>query len=257
MWANAVLTSSRTVTELCGVQVHSRLMQDVEDARQHVNIGFRRDIHFDIDDVVKATCSSQNRAYAHFSTEMREFCEQILLVNADAIEIFARHFSGSMPSAANVFTRKGKICGDLKRECRTLELSANGVSHIASKAKKISKCQLCQTFVADVWSTLRRWSRDSDYFLSVSHVESVMEDACSMAQHFHPTPFSRAVEGMCENLMADYDSELLSTFVRFKSEFTSASTLTVDQSLEVLIQRVCDGTASLCSEQSSRSRGEL
>ena len=99
-------------------------------------------------------CSLQHDDYALFSPRIQLFCQEVLLVNeqvrcvthlhhrqdtfppevyrfetkargsrcVQAIDAFARHFSGDSPRPSNVFERKGKICGELKTECQTLEI---------------------------------------------------------------------------------------------------------------------------------------
>ena len=121
-----------------GWQVHTMLAHDVEGARQQVELGRRRDLSFDVAGTVEAVCSPRNDAFVGFSRDIQQFCRRALSGrvrkgskvpqgtphDVDILAVFAKHFSGTMPTAFNVFERKGKICGELHKECQTLEFQS-------------------------------------------------------------------------------------------------------------------------------------
>ena len=202
--------------------------------------GVRRDLEFDVADAVATVCSLRNDDYERFSVELRRFCETELLARPEAVAVFARVFSGVAPAAANLLKRKGQVCGELQPECRTLELlqgdtvgrsgggsssgggGGGGSGSGQSQLRLPTPCAACAAFVGDVWSELRRWSRAGAFFLSPAHVERVLEEACGAAPGRHPAAVAQQVDAVCEQLMEEWDAELLGAFVGFKSDFERA-----------------------------------
>jgi hypothetical protein len=222
-------------------QVHKALSKDVEDARRHVERGVRRDLEFDVAGAVAAVCSLRNDDYERFSAELRRFCESELTARPEHVAVFTRAFSGAAPAAANLFRRKGQICGELQPECRTLELQqqqqqpleggpSGGSGH--SRLRLPSRCAACAAFVGDTWSELRRWSQADPFFLSPAHVERVLEEACGAAAGRHPAAVAQQVDAVCEELMEDSDAELLGAFVGFKGDFGRAILREVEEQQE-------------------------
>ena len=185
--------------------------------------GVRREVGFDVVAAVKEVCSTRNPEFSSLSLEMQNFCEMTLQQREDkTLSAFAKHFSGEAPSDSNVFRRKGLICGELQKECRTLEVRYGDVNAVAggrSMPGALTKCDICSMYVSDIWAALRRKSMCTSDFLSAGHVERVLENSCNAVRRNFPSHIARQLEHTCEDLLLDYDSDLLRVFTSFKDFF--------------------------------------
>lgn len=188
--------------------------------------GVRREVGFDVVAAVKEVCSTRNPEFSTLSLEIQNFCEMTLQQREDkTLSAFAKHFSGEAPSDSNVFLRKGLICGELRKECRTLEVRYGDVKAVGPGGRSapapgaLTKCNICSMYVSDVWAGLRRKSRHTSDFLSAGHVERVLENSCNTVRRNFPSHVARQLEHACEDLLLDYDSDLLHVFTSFKDYF--------------------------------------
>ena len=192
--------------ETCAIvveEVHKALVKEVDRVRRSVTAGKEEKHDFNVPKILAKLCNvNLNAKFKELSPAVQSLCAEVL-ASERHIDLFARHFSGSVPTALMAFERKGLICGALHPECKVLP---------SALAERTSVCDSCLLAVRDVYSVVRRTSGRKDY-ASKKHVWEVLDTICTEMEMRHPQAIAQQVQEQCEVLMEDFDSEVAAEFL--------------------------------------------
>ena len=149
-----------------------------------------------------------------YTDRIRDGCAKIVEQNDWVV---AEGLSGKeFPDLADLYPRTYWACVEKMDLCDPVPLKAHAFDPVLFEDKlpgtsKLDECERCKAVVADIIGVLSR-SKGSPKYRTREHVWSVLEDECVHIVSRFPKHVGLRLQSTCENLLEDYEDELVGFF---------------------------------------------